>query len=221
MSDFSLKQTVRPVFRVAAGLTVLLVAGPAAAQFGDIPCESGQATACQIRMTGSTGPQSTVIYTYAQDYTEYLTGEGQRVYLSPDRGVAMYSPERGWIDIPPSAQAMVLGQMQSMPGLPGMADNFGEEGDFTARMPRILVERFSLERMRERVRDADSGNISRNVSCPGGHGTGCVRVDPPQSSGGSLVYDSAERLLIMNEGAAQHEVRFEYGEFEVGTPPGW
>lgn len=216
MSEFS--ETIRAG---AAGILFAGLCAEAAAQSGDRPCESGQAERCAIRMTGTTGPQATVTYSYAGDYTEYLTGEGERIYMSAERGVAMYSPDRGWVDIPPAAQTMVQSQMGQMSGLPGMPDNFGEEGDFTARMPRALIERFAYDAMRDRVRDAAGGDISRNVSCPGAAGTGCVRVEPPRSGSGSLVYDSENRLLVMNEGAAQSEVRFEYGEFDVGQPPGW
>jgi hypothetical protein len=203
-------------------------AAPAFAQMGietmadsEPPClaEDGEfaASDCMIRMTGATN-DSTVTYTYQGDFSEYLTGTGQRIYLAPD-DVAMFNPQRGgWVDIPPSARTMIASQMR---GGGMMPDNAGEVPDFSAQMPRALTERFSFEEARAEIEAIGSGEVIEPAPCPDG-GDDCARiVPPPQSQSGALIYDEHRRLIVMNDGMPTREMRFEYGHWALAAPADW
>ena len=176
---------------------------------------AGAADQCMIRMTGAANPAAVMTYTYSGDFTEYRTGDGQRIYMAPDR-VAMFDPNRGgWVDIPPAAQGMVASQMT---GAGTMPDNMGEAPDFSARMPHALTARFARSEILPEA-EADGDRVEA-ATCPGG-GTGCTRVRHPESRVGSLVYDRHGRLVGMNDADADARVAFEYGRWELDAPADW
>ena len=182
------------------------------------------ANSCMIQMGQFGGSNAT--YDAEHDYTGYDTAKGVMMFARPGE-IAVYDSQKGgWVDIPPMAQAMLSGRMQSggpfakafEPHVAGL----NATPDILARMPLIMSQRFAWSRIAPIAKaNHPDAPVSRPAPCPAGsEATGCHVIE--HGEGGkkfAITYDGARKLVGLNLDGLQ--LIFRYGTFPLARPPGW
>ena len=171
---------------------------------------------CMIRMQMS---QATMIYSSARGGFTAVTTPHQpdlRIVVSTDEFMARV-PGQGWMRIPAATRQKFLRDLGNAHTLGGAVPGEPTTPFTMADLPLQMTRHLSWDQVQRESERLGIEPVIARVGCPGGAASDtCVSASHAQ---GELVYDRSRRLVAVRGGG--HEMTFEYGAFDIATPPGW
>lgn len=171
---------------------------------------------CMIRMHTS---EATMIYSVEKGGFTAITTPHQpdlRIVVSESEFMARV-PSQGWIRVPAATRQMFLGDLGNTLTLGGAIPGEPTTPFTMANLPHQMTQHLSWGQVQRESERLGIEPVIARVACPGGSASGtCVSASHSQ---GELVYDRSRRLVAVRGGG--HEMTFEYGFFDIATPPGW
>ncbi|MFT0546008.1 hypothetical protein ACMHYO_06555 [Allopusillimonas ginsengisoli] len=174
---------------------------------------------CMVRLT-----IGDAVMTYVADgpFTQSaVKGRSEAIYYSKS-DIAVW--RGGWMPLPAEAKQMMIRmffQKNQFTGLETLGALSGDEvsGNFMAVMPKAFSERFSWRNLKK-TRGVNGGAPKLiSAPCPDG-GRGCTSlVFLMEGISVPVTFDAQKRPKVVTFDG--HDMRFEYGTWDVRRPPGW